>query len=123
MPRATINETIAPAGDILARLTHYECVTVTLSAAAVTADEHGKKLLPAGTLLGSAMAGKKILSGGAAAKPDNTEAAEGVLFEAADLSGGDVEAAMLYVGTVSLERMPEAPVYPEAMPRITFLAK
>lgn len=121
MPKMTTLEQVSVANSILARVTDFDCVTVTLAAAAVTADANGQKILKAGTLLGSATAGKTVLADHAAAQPDNSAASEGVLFYDLDLTGGDREAAMLYKGTVALARLPAAPTHPEALPRITFV--
>lgn len=121
MPKTTVIADISTQSTILARVTNFDCVTVIISSADVTADTKGKKLLKAGTFLGSATAGKKVLVDNAAAKPDNSVTSEGLLFYDVDVTNGDLEAAMLYKGTVALTRLPEAPAAGVNLPRVTFV--
>jgi len=129
MPKSSVIQNVGPTNTILARLTGFDCLTVTIASDDVTADANGKKIVKAGTFLGSAVAGKKIMADGAKAKPDNSETTEGLLFYDADVTRGDLEVAMLYKGTVALKRLPEPPAAattePESagvnLPRVTFV--
>jgi hypothetical protein len=121
MPKPTVKENVTIPNTILARLTGFDCLTVTVSSDAVAADANGRKIVKAGTFLGSAVAGKKVMADGAKAKPDNSAAAEGILYNDADVTRGDLEAAMLYKGTVALKRLPEAPAAGVNLPGVTFV--
>ena len=121
MPKPTVMENVMVPNTILARLTDFDCLTVTISAGDVTADANGKKIVKAGTFLGSAAKDKTIMADGAKAMPDNSETTEGVLFYDADVTRGDLEAAMLYKGTVALKRLPEAPGEDVSLPRVAFV--
>lgn len=120
MPKPTTITTVTSGKTILALLTDYENRTVKISSADVTA-VGGKKILPAGTLLGSAVEDKTILGDNAPAKAVNGAGTEGVLFYDVDVTNGDMEAAMLFVGTVDLNKLPAAPVAAVNLPRVTFL--
>ena len=84
---------------------HYVAVPVTVDDSGVTANGDGKKIVPAGTLVG----------GGVLADPTakvaalNTAATEGVLMEDADVTYGPAPAAMMLHGFVDLATIPAAP--------------
>lgn len=121
MPRPTYKTEIGISNTIRSRLGPWQAATVTVSSADVTAVD-GKKLLKAGTLLGSAVADSTILGTGAKAKPANDAMTEGLLVYDVDVTHGDMEAAMLYMGTVGLDRIPAAPSTEarSALTRVTF---
>jgi len=121
MPKPSAHENVNIPNTILARLTGFDCLTVIISSDDVTADASGKKIVKAGTFLGSAVAGKKVMADGAKAKPDNSATTEGVLFYDAEVTRGDLETAMLYKGTVALKRLPAAPVAAVNLPGVTFV--
>lgn len=122
MPRPTMKTDLPKGHTILSRAAEWNAATVTINAATVTADADGKKILPAGTLLGSTAAPGTMLGGGAKAKPANDATTEGLLLNEVDVTHGDTEAALLYMGTVGLDRLPEAPsaAAKAALPRVTF---
>lgn len=122
MPRSTIKTDIGVRNTIRSRLGPWQAATVTISSADLTADSEGKKLLKAGTLLGSATADSTILGTSAKAKPANDATTEGLLFYDVDATHGDIEASMLYMGTVGLDRIPAAPSTAAlaALKRVTF---
>jgi len=92
-------------------------VTVTIDASKVT-PVSGKKIVPAGTFLGGV--GGSIMREGAKAQPLNGEETEGLAFNEVDVTDGDMEVAMLYRGTVGLDRIPAAPNEDVNLPRVTF---
>lgn len=93
--------------EILKFPDHYVNIAVTVSDTGVAADANGKKVLPAGTIVG----------GGVLADPtvevtaQNTVGgnAEGVLFNDVDVTHGPAPAAMLIHGFVAIDKLPEAP--------------
>lgn len=85
---------------------HYVNIAVTVSDAGITADADGKKIVPAGTILG----------GGVLADPSvkvtetNGAGAEGVLFYDVDVTHGPASGAMLIHGFVDETKLPSTPV-------------
>ena len=120
MPRPTIKTDIGVRNTILSRVGPWEAATVTINSADVTAGSDGKKILKAGTLLGPVGSDTTILGKGAKAKPANDATTEGLLFNDVDVTHGDMEASMLYMGTVGLDRIPAAPAATVKLPRVTF---
>lgn len=70
----------------------YVNFTTTVSDTGVTADENGKKVVPAGTIL-----------------PANDATAEGILFESVDVTTGPQPGALMVEGYVLEERLPVVP--------------
>lgn len=70
----------------------YQNFTYEVSDAGVTADEHGRKIVPAGTIL-----------------PANDATAEGILFNDVDVTEGPQPGALLVEGYVLEARLPVAP--------------
>ena len=122
MPRPTFKTDISVRNTILSRFGPWQAVNVMVSAADVVADADGKKILKAGTFLGSALSGQGVLKDSAKVKAVNGAETEGLLVNDVEVTHGDMEAAMLYMGTVGLDRIPEAPVAATltALPRVTF---
>lgn len=122
MPKGTVITNVTPDNTILSRQGAWQAATVRISSADITANADGKKIVPAGTILGSATAGSAILGGGAKAKPANDETAEGLAMNTVDATSGDIEVSMLFMGTVGLNRLPETPSEEAraALARITF---
>lgn len=98
---------------------HYVNVAVTLDNTGIAANADGKKIIPAGTILG----------GGVLADPTkkavgvNDGSAEGILFNDADVTYGPAPGAMLVHGFVDLGKLPVAPAAAAvtALPLIKFL--
>lgn len=121
MPRPTKKTDIGIRNTILSRAgDQWAAAMVTISAAHVPLDADGKKIVKAGTFLGTAEAGKSILRDGAYAQPTNGAPTEGLLFNEVDVTHGDREASMLYMGTVGLDRIPDPPNAAVTLPRVTF---
>ena len=65
--------------------------TCTVLAAGVTADDAGRKIVPAGTIL-----------------PANDATATGILFEDVDVTEGDHEGSLIVAGRIFNDRLPAA---------------
>lgn len=106
--------------EILKFPDHYVNLAVTVASAGVTADADGKKIVPAGTIMG----------GGVIADPtklvvkSNDANAEGVLFYDVDVTYGPAPGALLIHGFPDLAKLPEAPAAAAitALKQITFIA-
>lgn len=124
MPKVTKRTTYTTENTILSRQGAWQAVTVIVSAADVAAGADGRKVVPLGTLLGPVGDEHTIMGGGAKAKPVNGATTEGLAMNTVDVTGGDTEVAMLYMGTVGLDRIPAAPVAAAqaALTRIAFTA-
>lgn len=110
MPKQTVKTAIRGLdGTILSRQGEHKSTLVIISGADVTADAQGNKIVPKGTLVGSAVADQTVLGDNARAKPVNGAGAEGLTMNEVDVTHGDMEVAMLYAGTVGLDRIPAAP--------------
>lgn len=84
-------------------------VTVVVGDTGVTADSEGKKIIPAGTIVGSATSALlerdtelEVIDSGSLAN------AQGVTVNDADVTAGDDSVAMLVAGVVDIDKMPEA---------------
>ncbi len=85
---------------------HYVNLAVTVSDAGVVANADGKKIVPAGTILG----GGFLASTSALAVKSNDLNAQGVLFNDTDVTYGPASGAAMIHGFVALDKLPEAPV-------------
>lgn len=122
MPQQTKITSIVPDNEWQGLLSIREARTVRISSADIVA-ANGKKTVPAGSILGSADSEHTILHGNAPAKIVNDATAEGIAVNTVDVTNGDMEVAMAYVGTASTTKMPVAPATAAmaAMTRITFM--
>lgn len=102
---------------------HYVNLTVTVSDAGVTANEDGKKIVPAGTILGGGFLKDQTVKVVKATTTADVSNAEGVLFNDVDVTYGPAPGAALIHGFVALEKLPTAPTVEEkaALKQITFL--
>ncbi|NGP60066.1 hypothetical protein FLT15_17480 [Paenibacillus thiaminolyticus] len=99
---------------------HYVNVAITVDNVGVTANSDGKKIVPAGTIMGGGvLADPSVL-----AKKSNDENAEGVLFNDVDVTHGPASGALLIHGFIDLKKLPEAPdaAAVGALKQITFIA-
>lgn len=98
---------------------HYVNLAVTVSDAGVTANADGKKIVPAGTILGGGFLASETVQ----AVKTNAAGAEGVLFYDVDVTYGPASGAAMIHGFVDLDKLPEAPVAAAitALKQITFL--
>lgn len=123
MPKRTEFTTFTNRTEWQGLMGHREARTVLISSADIPLVD-GKKIVPGGSILGSAAAGQTVLGDNAAAKIVNDATAEGILVNEVDVTNGDMEAAMAYLGTANTNKMPVAPAAAatEAMKRITFMS-
>lgn len=106
--------------EILKFPDHYVNIPVTVGSTGVTANAEGKKIVPAGTIMG----------GGVLTDPTklvvktNGAGAEGVLFSDVDVTYGPASGAMTIHGFIDLAKLPEAPAADAvtALKQITFIA-
>ena len=106
---------------------HYVALAVMVSDTGITANADGKKIVPAGTIVGGAT--KPVLTNidEPVAKKntqDSTgDAAEGVLMNDVDVTYGPASGAMILHGYIKLGALPETPCADAvaALKQITFI--
>lgn len=95
--------------EILKFPDHYVALAVTVSDEGVEVNEDGKKIVPAGTILGgkdgSILAKDDVL----AVKNNEALGAEGVLFRDTDVTYGPASGAMIIHGFIDANKLPEPP--------------
>lgn len=84
---------------------HYVALAVTVDDTGITPDENGKKIVPAGTIVG----GGFIADDTKMAVKSNDENAEGVLLNDVDVTYGPAGGAVIIHGFIALDKLPEAP--------------
>ena len=84
---------------------HYVAMPVTVSDVGVSANADGKKIVPAGTIIG----GGFLTSLTTPAVKTNATGAEGVLFDDVDVTYGPAAGAAILHGFIALDKLPEAP--------------
>ena len=93
--------------DILYILDDYTAITVNVSATGVTAGSDGRKIVPAGTVIGGVLAdptqGAVAAAGGSG---EGTVAAEGVLMHDVDVTAGDALGTMIIRGVLDGTKLP-----------------
>ncbi|WP_028982844.1 hypothetical protein [Sporolactobacillus terrae] len=105
---------------------HYVAISVTVDDAGITTNADGKKIVPAGTILGGGFIGnstnkaKKAVTAGDPAASD----AEGVLLTDVDVTYGAASGAAVIHGFIDTTKLPAAPTAEEAaaLKQITFIA-
>lgn len=117
-----VNETFGNSTGILKFPDHYVAIAVTVSDVGVVANSEGKKIVPAGTIIGGAGSTNTILGnvatkavttntqGGATTVAGSAVDAEGVLFTDVDVTYGPASGAMIIHGFIDLNKLPAAPV-------------
>jgi hypothetical protein len=111
--------------EILKFPDHYVNLAITVSDAGIAANSEGKKIVPAGTILGGGfLSNESVL----AVKATSSGAplvsnAEGVLFYDVDVTYGPAPGAALIHGFVDVDKLPTAPTAEEkaALKQVTFL--
>lgn len=85
---------------------------VTIDSTTIAADANGRKVAPAGSIIGtaSATAGQTILGDHTKGKVVNDATAEGLLLYDVDVTNGDMPGALLTHGVVYKSALPVAPV-------------
>ncbi|WP_019123693.1 hypothetical protein [Brevibacillus massiliensis] len=84
---------------------HYVALAVTVDDAGVTPNAEGKKIVPAGTIIG----GGFIADDTKKAVKANDATAEGVLFNDTDVTYGPAPGAAIIHGFIAVDKLPEAP--------------
>ena len=95
------------AKDILYLLDDYTAITVNVSATGVTAGADGKKIVPAGTVIGGVL--EDPTQAAVAAEGGSGEgavAAEGVLMHDVDVTDGDALGTMIIRGVLDGTKLP-----------------
>lgn len=106
---------------------HFVAIGVMVDDTDITADEDGKKIVAAGTIVGGASQSALVNSTEPVAKKntqdtDATEA-EGILLEDVDVTYGNASGAMIIHGFIDVNKLPEAPTANAitALKQITFI--
>lgn len=95
------------AKDILYLLDDYTAITVNVSATGVTAGDDGKKIVPAGTVIGGVLADPTQAAVAAAGgSGEGAVAAEGVLMHDVDVTDGDALGTMIVRGVIDGTKLP-----------------
>lgn len=102
---------------------HYVNLAVTVSDTGIAANLDGKKIVPAGTILGNNMLTNPANLAKKAETTTGVSNAEGILFNDTDVTYGPASGAMLIHGFVDIDKLPTAPTADEkaALKQITFL--
>lgn len=113
--------------EILKFTDHYVAIAVTVDDSGITTNADGKKIVPAGTIVGGItksvltnldeIVAKKNTQGADADK------AEGVLLDDIDVTYGKATGAMMIHGFIAIDKLPEAPAVSAitALKQITFI--
>lgn len=114
--------------EILKFPDHYVALAVTVDDEGIAVNENGKKIIPAGTIVGGKTSPvltnptetviKKNTQG------TNASSAEGILFYDVDVTYGKAPGAMIIHGFIAKEKLPEAPAAEAvtALKQIFFIA-
>lgn len=93
--------------DILYILDDYTAITVNVSATGVTAGTDGRKIVPAGTVIGGVLADPTEAAVAAAGgSGEGAVAAEGVLMHDVDVTAGDALGTMIIRGVLDGTKLP-----------------
>lgn len=108
--------------EILKFPDHYVALAVMVSDEGVDPNEDGKKIVPAGTIVGGAT--KSVLDNfDEPVTKKNDAEAEGVLLNDVDVTHGPAPGAMVIHGFIATDKLPEAPSSEakDALPMIAFI--
>lgn len=108
------HETFGNRETILKFADHVVAVAITVDATGVVANADGKKIVPAGTLIGCNTGGKVLLENldtqkGTAATVtdvDSTTNVEGILRKDVDVTYGDAQGSLIIHGYIDLNKLP-----------------
>jgi len=105
--------------EILKYPDHHVSMTVTFDDTGITANADGKKIVPAGTIVGGGMLADRSVK----AKAVNDATAEGVNRYDVDVTYGPAVGAVVIHGFVDLAKLPEQPSAEAigALKQITFM--
>lgn len=104
---------------IIKLIDHYVNLPITVDDTGITANADGKKIVPAGTIMGGGVFTSETVKATAV----NGAGSEGVLFNDVDVTYGPASGALLIHGFVDLDKLPVAPSAEAitALKQITFL--
>lgn len=105
--------------EILKFPDHYVALAVTVDDEGVTANTDGKKIVPAGTIVGGGFLEDDTVY----AVKSNGVGAEGVLLNDVDVTHGPAPGAVIVHGFIALDKLPEEPTSDAkaALKQIAFL--
>lgn len=103
------SQTFGNRKNILAFPDHYVATKAVVDSTLVSANAEGKKIIPAGTIVGGATGAPFLTNIANKIGVQNDADAEGVLLEDADVTYGDVYAAVLIHGFVETAKLPTPP--------------
>jgi hypothetical protein len=102
--------------EILKFPDHYVALGVMVDDAGITVNTDGKKIVPAGTIVGGGVlvdntkkVSEKNTQGGEAGSEGAAVDAEGVLLNDVDVTYGPASGAMIVHGFIALDKLPETP--------------
>lgn len=122
--------------EILKFADHFVSIGVKVDATGIVADADGRKIIPAGTIVGSTTGGKPVLQNLSTVKvkaatfedTGSTTNAEGVLLNDVDVTHGDANGSMIIHGYINVNKLPAADqtlvskaYVLKAMPQISFI--
>ncbi|MEC0269404.1 hypothetical protein [Paenibacillus anseongense] len=109
--------------EILKFPDHYVNLAVMVDDTGIVANADGKKIVPAGTIIGNGILTDQTKKAKKAVTTTGVSNAEGVLFTDVDVTYGPAAGAMLIHGFIDLAKLPTPPAPEEiaALNQITFL--
>lgn len=109
--------------EILKFPDHYVNLAVTVDDEGIVANAEGKKIVPAGTIIGNGILTDLTKKAKKAVTTTGVSNAEGVLFTDVDVTYGPAAGAMLIHGFIDIAKLPTAPTPEEitALKQIGFL--
>lgn len=109
--------------EILKFPDHYVALAIRVSDAGVTANAEGKKIVPAGTILGGGVLSDDTIAAVKATTTTGVSNAEGVLLSDTDVTYGPAAGALVIHGFIATTKLPVAPTPEEktALKQITFI--
>ncbi len=114
------SETYSAKKQILATLGHWEAEKILINNEGIEANAQGKKIIPAGTIIGKQ--GESIFAEGVVASIVNDSNAQGIVKEDIDVTEGQNIGTAYYVGNIKESALPLGPSLEakKALSRITF---
>ncbi|KKB34638.1 hypothetical protein [Bacillus thermotolerans] len=109
--------------EILKFPDHYVNLAVTVDDADVPANSEGRKVVPAGTIIGGGFLSDPAVRAVKATTLDGVSNAEGILLDDVDVTHGPASGAAIIHGFIDENKLPAAPTTEEraALKQVTFL--
>lgn len=109
--------------EILKFPDHYVNIAITVSDSGISANGEGRKVVPAGTILGGGVLANETTPAVKATTGEDGSNAEGILFFDVDVTDGPAKGAMLIHGFVDTSKLPVAPTDEDkaVLKQITFV--